>query len=147
MLRWYVTPALEPDKFLAGPYETRVEAARKCLLLTSELTKQHAADALSIQYANYYVPRSVKVTSVTEIRITVTEHSLGGRGYGEGYAFPRPKTKPRDERKDKMRRLSEKFTTMTHTQLLAVANFLDVEVNPKGSRFEIMNTITRSLKD
>lgn len=142
MLRWYVTPLREPDRFVAGPYETRAEAARQCVLLTSELTKRNAAEALSMNVANYYVPRVVNVTSITEVRVTITEHRPGITN------FPRPVVKdksPAEQRKGKANRLSERLVRMTHSQLLAVAEYLDIEVNHKASRFEIINTIMRAL--
>lgn len=142
MIRWYVTPLTEPTHFLAGPFETKLEADRKCLLMTSELTKQHAADALNTEVAKYYVSRAVRVeaTVLTEVHITI-EHRRS-----EHYVSTRA-PKALDPNKQLLQKLTEKLVQMTHSQLLAVATHLDIEVpNPNASRFEITNIIINTMR-
>lgn len=145
MRGWFATPAHNPGKLLAGPYETRAEAMTQCVILTSEITKETAAQALTLNVTAYYVPRYVTVEVHTAEVPVQAAPVLTPKSDAQANLFHVPKHA--SPHRSMYIKLTNKMIHFTREQLVITAEILEVEITAKDTRLQILNAIMEALRE
>ena len=160
-LAWIVTPCLQPDKKIAGPFRDYEEARRKCVQLVSQEGKLDAATHSRVP--NCYVPRAIKlpvntrnVPSSHPVHNTQNRRTSQDGGGAQKSDTSQSRTDNRepdtghDQIVTQMSRshsvLPERFHQLQRKQLLYIAAECDIDVGSAHTRGEIIAAIQQGLE-
>lgn len=138
MRRWYVTPALHPERYLDGPYEDFDTAQARCVTrVDREVAVRMLANG---RIPGTYVPRLAEVTAETRVLHSNIPQSVG-----------RPLTKPRTKQSPVARKsgvkLPDIILTYSKSALLVLCDGLGMPRPVDGhlTRDELIEHISCTL--